>query len=75
LHLSEKGLTSNTYSAVDDPVVVALAKELHKTPAQLLIGWAVQRGTVVLPKSVTEERIKSNFDGMSSLTVMRTDWK
>jgi L-glyceraldehyde reductase len=48
---------------VDDPTVIALAKDMNKQPAQLLISWAVQRGTVVLPKSVTAERIKDNFQG------------
>ncbi|RDW71700.1 hypothetical protein BP5796_07734 [Coleophoma crateriformis] len=57
-------LGNNIYSlprAVDDAVVVEVAKELNKTPAQVLISWAIQRGTVVLPKSVTAERIESNF--------------
>ena len=59
-------LGNNIYNlprAVDDPTVVALAKGLNKQPAQLLINWAVQRGTVVLPKSVTASRIRANFDG------------
>lgn len=47
---------------MDDPVVVEVAKELGKTPAQVLIQWAVQRGTVVLPKSVTASRISENFE-------------
>ncbi|KAG0645565.1 putative oxidoreductase [Hyphodiscus hymeniophilus] len=57
-------LGNNIYNlprAVDDPTVLALSKELNKQPAQLLISWAVQRGTVVLPKSVTAARIKDNF--------------
>ncbi|CZR53071.1 related to members of the aldo/keto reductase family [Phialocephala subalpina] len=57
-------LGNNIYNlprAVDDPTVIALAKELKKQPAQVLISWAIQRGTVVLPKSVTAERIKDNF--------------
>ncbi|PVH81168.1 aldehyde reductase-like protein [Cadophora sp. DSE1049] len=57
-------LGNNIYNlprAVDDPTVISLAKELGKQPAQLLISWAVQRGTVVLPKSVTANRIKDNF--------------
>ncbi|KAK0125892.1 hypothetical protein ONS95_007517 [Cadophora gregata] len=57
-------LGNNIYNlprAVDDPTVISLAKELGKEPAQLLISWAVQRGTVVLPKSVTASRIKDNF--------------
>jgi diketogulonate reductase-like aldo/keto reductase len=59
-------LGNNIYNlsrAVDDPAVINLAKHLNKQPAQLLISWAVQRGTVVLPKSVTASRIADNFQG------------
>ncbi len=49
--------------AVDDPTVIALAKEMKQQPAQVLISWAIQRGTVVLPKSVTAERMKDTFQG------------
>jgi len=62
-------LGNNIYNlprAVDDATVIALAKELNKQPAQVLISWAVQRGTVVLPKSVTASRIKDNFQGNSA---------
>ncbi|KAL5363136.1 NADP-dependent oxidoreductase domain-containing protein [Aspergillus floccosus] len=74
LHWSkEKGIVTTAYSplgnniygiprAVDDPLVIETAQSLNKTPAQVLISWAVQRGTVVLPKSVTPERIASNFE-------------
>ncbi|RAK79350.1 aldo/keto reductase [Aspergillus fijiensis CBS 313.89] len=58
-------LGNNIYNiprAVDDALVIETAKKLGKTPAQVLISWAVQRGTVVLPKSVTPERIQSNFE-------------
>jgi L-glyceraldehyde reductase len=55
----------NLQRAVDDPDIIALAKDLNKQPAQLLINWAVQRDTVVLPKSITESRIKENFQGNS----------
>jgi L-glyceraldehyde reductase len=57
-------LGNNIYNlprTVDDPLVISVAKSLNKTPAQVLISWAVQRGTGVLPKSVTAGRIKSNF--------------
>ncbi|TEY44860.1 hypothetical protein BOTCAL_0343g00030 [Botryotinia calthae] len=57
-------LGNNIYNlprGVDDPTVVSLAKGLGKQPAQLLISWAVQRGTIVLPKSVTPGRINDNF--------------
>ncbi|KAI5781552.1 NADP-dependent oxidoreductase domain-containing protein [Geopyxis carbonaria] len=46
---------------VDDPRVQELARGLGKDAGALLYSWGVQRGTVVLPKSVTESRIKSNF--------------
>ncbi len=47
---------------LEDSVVVELAKIYDKTSAQILIRWAIQRGTVVIPKSVTQEHIKSNMD-------------
>lgn len=59
-------LGNNIYNlprAVDDSTVVSLASTLGKEPAQVLISWAIQRGTVVLPKSVTPSRIKSNLQG------------
>lgn len=46
---------------VDDPIVIDIAKRLGREPAQVLVSWAVQRGTVVVPKSVTPERIISNL--------------
>jgi L-glyceraldehyde reductase len=61
-------LGNNIYNlprAVDDPTIINLAKDMDKQPAQLLISWAVQRGTVVLPKSVTLSRIANNFQGKS----------
>jgi Aldo/keto reductases, related to diketogulonate reductase len=54
---------TNRFSVVDDPTVQGIAKKLGKDPAQLLISWAIQRGTAVLPKSVTASRIQSNFQG------------
>ncbi|CCE82271.1 Piso0_001988 [Millerozyma farinosa CBS 7064] len=44
-----------------NPTVVELAEKYEVEPAQVLISWALQRKTVVLPKSVTEKRIISNF--------------
>ncbi|KAJ9245773.1 hypothetical protein DTO169E5_492 [Paecilomyces variotii] len=57
-------LGNNIYNlprVVDDPAIQEIAKKLGKDPAQLLISWAIQRGTAVLPKSVTPARIQSNF--------------
>jgi L-glyceraldehyde reductase len=43
------------------PVIQEVAKKLDATPAQVLIAWAAIRGYSVIPKSVQEERIISNF--------------
>ncbi|PVH97858.1 GCY protein, partial [Periconia macrospinosa] len=46
---------------VDDPLVGEVGEQLGMDGGQLLASWGVQRGTVVLPKSVTPYRIKSNM--------------
>lgn len=45
-----------------DPVVVEIAARAGKTPAQVALRWAVQRGTVPLPRSTTLARIEENAD-------------
>jgi len=47
---------------LDDPVITSIAKRLNKTPAQVLLAWAVQRGTALLTTSKTPSRIKENFN-------------
>lgn len=64
---ANKQQVANSPSVVDDPTVHEIAKKLGKDPALVLISWAVQRGTSVLPKSVTPSRIESNFQGMCLL--------
>jgi alcohol dehydrogenase (NADP+) len=46
---------------LEDPVVVAIAKRVNQTPAQVLLAWAVQRGTAVLTTPKTPARAKENF--------------
>ncbi|MBD0280604.1 MAG: aldo/keto reductase [Thermoleophilaceae bacterium] len=46
---------------LDDPVVRELAASYGKTPAQIVLRWHLQLGNVVIPKSVTPERIGENF--------------
>lgn len=47
---------------LDDEVITGMAKALGKTPAQLVLRWHIQRGDIVFPKSVSAERVKSNFE-------------
>jgi len=48
---------------MDDPVLVDIGKEYNKTGAQVALAWGITQGHSVLPKSKTEHRIKSNFEG------------
>jgi 2,5-diketo-D-gluconate reductase A len=47
---------------LDDPVVTAIAERLGRSPAQVVLRWHVQRGSVVFPKSTTPARITQNFE-------------
>jgi len=47
---------------VEDPVIVAVARRVDKTPAQVLLAWAIQRGTAPLTTSKTPSRIRENFE-------------
>lgn len=47
---------------LEDPVISAIARRVGKTPAQVLLAWAVQRGTAVLTTPKTAARAKENFD-------------
>src|SRR5215475_10930841 len=47
---------------LDDPVITAIARRVNKTPAQVALAWAVQRGTAFLTTSTTPSRIRENFE-------------
>ena len=47
---------------LEDPVISAIAARAGKTPAQVLLAWAVQRGTAVLTTPRTAARARENFD-------------
>jgi methylglyoxal/glyoxal reductase len=45
-----------------DPKLVALAQKYGKTPAQIILRWALQHGVSTIPKSANLKRIQENFD-------------
>ncbi|MEA2638058.1 MAG: 2,5-diketo-D-gluconate reductase [Chloroflexota bacterium] len=49
-------------NVLDDPTVTRIADRLDRSPAQVVLRWHIQRGSVVFPKSTTPARIKENFD-------------
>jgi 2,5-diketo-D-gluconate reductase A len=65
---AEHGIVTEAWAPIargrvlDDPVITAIAERLSRTPAQVTLRWAIQRGDVVFPKSVTRSRIEENFE-------------
>jgi diketogulonate reductase-like aldo/keto reductase len=70
-----------------DPTLIDIAKQHQKTPAQIMVRWALELGIIVIPKSVRPGRIRENslvFDfklspreqeRMAELNEnLRTDW-
>src|SRR6476469_6713457 len=47
---------------LDDPVITAIAQRVHKTPAQVALAWAVQRGTAFLTTSTKPQNIQASFE-------------
>jgi 2,5-diketo-D-gluconate reductase A len=64
----ELGIVTEAWSplaqgrVLDDPTITEIARAHGKTPGQAVIRWHLQLGNVVIPKSVTPERIIENFD-------------
>ena len=64
----EHGIATEAWSPIargtvlDDPVVERIAKGVNKSPAQVVLRWHVQRGDIVFPKSVSPDRMRSNFE-------------
>ena len=65
---ADRGIVTEAWSplaqgeGLDDPALVAIAEAHGKTTAQVVLRWHLQLGNVVIPKSVTPERIEANFD-------------
>jgi 2,5-diketo-D-gluconate reductase A len=65
---AELGIVTEAWSplaqgaVLDDPTITEIAEAHGKTPGQVVLRWHLQLGNVVIPKSVTPERIVENFD-------------
>ena len=65
---AEHGIATEAWSplgqgaALSDATITRLAKQHGVTPAQVVLRWHLQLGNIVIPKSVTPERIRENFD-------------
>ena len=51
-----------THGSLDDPVINSIAQRVHKTPAQVALAWAVQRGTAFLTTSTRPGYIEENLE-------------
>ncbi len=69
---------------LNDPNIVEIAKKQHRTPAQVLVRWALQHSLVAIPKSVRKERIFENSrvfdftlstDDMDTLDFLNQDFR
>jgi 2,5-diketo-D-gluconate reductase A len=67
-HHEELGIVTEAWSplaqgdVLEEPAITEIAERHGKTPAQVVIRWHLDLGNVVIPKSVTPERIVENFD-------------
>ena len=66
-HGESHGIATEAWSPIaqgqvlDDAVIVAIAGEVGRTPAQVTLRWHIQRGSIVFPKSTTPARIEENL--------------
>jgi 2,5-diketo-D-gluconate reductase A len=64
---SAHGIATEAWSPIargkvlEDPVITALAADIGRTPAQVVLRWQLQRGEIVFPKSTSRSRIEENF--------------
>ncbi|MCG8917252.1 aldo/keto reductase [Actinokineospora sp. PR83] len=66
---AERGIVTQAWSPIgrnqgllQHPDVVAIARAVDRTPAQVVLRWHLQLGVVVIPKSERDDRIRANFD-------------
>ncbi|WP_299571203.1 aldo/keto reductase [uncultured Williamsia sp.] len=64
----DHGIATEAWSPIaqgkvlDDSTISEIAERVGKSTAQVVLRWHIQRDNIVFPKSVTESRVKDNFD-------------
>ena len=66
------GMASQSQSALADPAVLDIAGRTGATPAQVLLGWGMQRGTSVIVKSSSDAHLRENL-GAGELVLSELD--
>lgn len=70
-YCKSKNITLTAYSPLgrskepridEDPIIKSISEKYSKTPAQVMLSWAVQRGTAVIPRSTNKLRQAQNLD-------------
>jgi len=51
----------NGKDALQDEVILKIAKKYGKTPAQVILRWHLQEGVIAIPRTVTPSRMEENF--------------
>jgi 2,5-diketo-D-gluconate reductase A len=65
---ADHGIATEAWSPIaqgkvlNDPTILGIAEAQGKSPAQVVLRWHIQRGDIVFPKSVSPQRMKSNFE-------------
>lgn len=69
-YLKEKTIATQAWSPLggtggnlmQEQLILSLAEQYKKTPAQIILRWDLQNGMITIPKSTHKKRIESNFD-------------
>jgi diketogulonate reductase-like aldo/keto reductase len=60
--LGRMGVEGVENNLTEDSIIIELAEKYQKTPAQLVLRWGVDRGTIVIPKTTNIDRLQENFE-------------
>lgn len=55
------GMAKPADSVMESPAIIEMSRAVHRTPAQVVLRWAIQRGTSIVPKTSRRERLAENL--------------